>query len=190
MVFKKNRRQDLLQYNIEKARLLISLPMILALCAFVVLYGWLMELHAHIATVLITMFFIANIFTGILVANSALLADLNPGNGAMLGATTMFTRSLLGACGVAGATPLINRYGIGYWGAVTAAIWIMTLPLLWMVFEKGHGWRQAEQKARAEQVDPKELEKRLVALEERVRLLTTAQAQEAYSDTVEVPLSR
>jgi hypothetical protein len=147
----KNRQQDLSEYDIEKARLIVSFPMILATCGFVIAYGWLMEYKTHVAAVLVIVFLTANVFTGVLVANSALLTDINPGNGAALGAAMNLTRCLMAAGGVAAVTPLINKIGIGYTATITAGVWIATLPALWMVYSKGHMWRKAASKSRAEE---------------------------------------
>nr|A0A345BJP9.1 RecName: Full=MFS-type transporter clz19; AltName: Full=Squalestatin S1 biosynthesis cluster protein clz19; AltName: Full=Zaragozic acid A biosynthesis cluster protein 19 [Curvularia lunata]AXF50662.1 MFS [Curvularia lunata] len=139
----KNRQQDLSRYDIEKARLTVSFPMIFATCGFVVAYGWLMQYDTHVASVLVVVFLIANVFTGVLIANSALLNDLNPGNGAALGAAMNLTRCLMGAGGVAAVTPLINKIGIGYTATATAGVWVVTLPALYLVYSKGYTWRKA-----------------------------------------------
>lgn len=140
----KNRQQDLTNYDIEQARLFISFPLIFATCGFVVAYGWLMEYKIHVASVLVITFLIGNVFTGVLVANTALLTDINPGNGAALGAAMNLTRCLMGAGGVAAVTPLINKIGIGYTATITAGLWVVTMPALWMVYSKGHSWRKAK----------------------------------------------
>lgn len=139
----KNRQQDLSEYNIEKARLTVSFPMIFATCGFVIAYGWLMEYKTHMASVLAIVFFTANVFTGVLSVNSALLNDLNPGDGAAIGAAMNLIRCLMGAGGVAAVTPLINRIGIGYTATITAGAWIAALPALYMVYSRGHMWRKA-----------------------------------------------
>jgi hypothetical protein len=117
--------------------------MIFATCGFVVAYGWLMQYNTHVASVLVVVFLIANVFTGVLIANSALLNDLNPGNGAALGAAMNLTRCLMGAGGVAAVTPLINKIGIGYTATATAGVWVATLPALYLVYSKGYTWRKA-----------------------------------------------
>jgi hypothetical protein len=139
----KNRKQDLSMHDVEKTRLVIALPMVLATCGFVVAFGWLMEYKVHLAAVLVTVFMLSNVLTGALVATSALLTDINVGNGAALGAAINLVRCLMGAGGVAAMTPMINRIGIGYVGTLIAAIWIIALPALWVVYNKGYNWRKA-----------------------------------------------
>jgi hypothetical protein len=140
----KNRKQDMSKYDIEKTRLIIAFPLILATCGFVIAYGWLMEYKIHVAAVLVIIFILANVITGALVANTALLTDINLGDGASLGAAMNLTRCLMGAGGVAAITPLINAIGIGYAATITAGIWVTALPALWLVYNKGYEWRKAE----------------------------------------------
>lgn len=140
----KNRKQDLLDHDLERARLAIAFPPILATCAFVIAYGWLMEYKAHLAAVLVIVFILANVLTSALVVLSALLTDLNPGNGAPLGAAMNLVRCSMAAGGVAAITPLINAIGIGYAATITAVILTATLPAQWLVYSKGYGWRKAK----------------------------------------------
>lgn len=138
----KNHRQDISVFDIEKVRLIVALPLILATCAFVVAYGWLMEYKTHISSVLVISFAIGNVYTGAMVANTALLTDINPGNGAALGAAMNLTRCLMSAAGVAVVTPVIQKIGIGHASTVTAGVWITALPALWLVYRSGHAWRR------------------------------------------------
>lgn len=140
----KDRQQDIKNFDIEKARLVMTFPLVFATCGFVIAYGWLMEYKTHVASVLVIIFLFANVFTGAMVANTALLTDINPGNGASLGAAMNLTRCLMGAGGVAAVTPLIHAIGIGYAATITAGIWIATLPALWLVYTRGHRWRKAK----------------------------------------------
>lgn len=140
----KNRKQDLTKHDVERARLAISFPMILATCGFVLAFGWLMEYKVHIAAVLVICFLLANVITGALVGVTALLTDINIGNGASLGAAMNLVRCLMGAGGAAAITPLINAIGIGYAATMIAGIWIITLPALWLVYKKGYQWRKAK----------------------------------------------
>ncbi|KAK7993294.1 AN1-type zinc finger protein [Apiospora arundinis] len=139
----KNRKQDMSMHDVEKVRLLIAFPMILAMSGFLVAFGWLMQYCAHLAAVLVVGFLFANMLTGALVATSALLTDINVGNGASLGAAMNLVRCLMAAGGVAAITPMINRIGIGYAATLMAAIWILALPPLWLVYKRGYQWRKA-----------------------------------------------
>ncbi|KAK6836889.1 hypothetical protein PG987_007384 [Apiospora arundinis] len=143
VIIVKNRKQDMSMHDVEKVRLLIAFPMILAMSGFLVAFGWLMQYRAHLAAVLVVGFLFANMLTGALVATSALLTDINVGNGASLGAAMNLVRCLMAAGGVAAITPMINRIGIGYAATLMAAIWILALPPLWLVYKRGYQWRKA-----------------------------------------------
>ncbi|ROW11421.1 hypothetical protein VMCG_01539 [Cytospora schulzeri] len=140
----KNRKQDLSNQDVEKSRLIIAFPMILATCTFVLAFGWLLEYKIHISAVLISCFLLANVLTSALVAITALLSDINMGNGASLGAAMNLVRCLIGAGAVAAVTPLIDLIGIGFAATIIAAIWIAALPALWLVYRKGYQWRKTK----------------------------------------------
>lgn len=144
VIIVKNRRQDLSNQDVEKARLVIAFPMILATCTFVLAFGWLLEYKIHIAAVLVICFLLANVLTSALVAITALLSDINMGNGASLGAAMNLVRCLIGAGAVAAVTPLIDAIGIGYSATIVAGIWVTALPALWLVYSKGYQWRKAK----------------------------------------------
>lgn len=147
----KNRKQDLSNQDVEKIRLIIAFPMILATCIFVLAFGWLLQHRTHIATVLVACFLLANVLTSALVAITALLSDINMGNGASLGAAMNLVRCLISAGGVAAATPVINAIGIGFAASIVAVIWIAAFPALWMVYKRGYQWRKAAQAALSDQ---------------------------------------
>ena len=102
-----------------------------------------MQHRTPIAAVLTVLFLLSNFITGALVANTALLTDLNLGHGAALGAAMNLTRCLMGAGGVAAVTPLIDKVGIGWAATVIAGIWMAGLPALWLVYRRGFEWRKA-----------------------------------------------
>lgn len=104
----------------------------------------LMEYGKPLAAVLVVLFLIAKVLTGCIVANAALLTDINRKSAASAGAAINLARCLLGAGGVAAATRLIDAIGIGPTATLTAGLWIVTAPALWSVYRHGHRWRIAK----------------------------------------------
>ena len=115
--------------------------MIILASTLVVGYGWEMQYHAPLASILVTMFFISNTLSGALVANTVLLTDINQQEAAAVGAATNLTRCLLSAGGVAAITPVIDAVGIGWAATITGAIWIATVVAIWVIYLRGFGWR-------------------------------------------------
>lgn len=66
--------------------------MLLLATALVVGYGWEMQSCAPLAAILLTVFSPPNALTGALVANAALLTDINRKNAAAVGTATNLTR--------------------------------------------------------------------------------------------------
>lgn len=100
-----------------------------------------MQLHAPLTPILITMFLIANLVTGAMVATAALLTDLNREDAAAVGAAMNLSRLLLSAGAVAVVGPLNREVGIGWTATVTAGVWVGLVPVLGVVYRRGFGWR-------------------------------------------------
>ena len=140
----KNRQTDISRFDLEKARLGFVFPMILVCSGLLVAYGWQMHYHAPLAPILVTMFLIAVILTGVMNAIAALLTDVNRENAAAVGAAMNLTRLLLGAGAVAVVGPLNKSAGIGWTATVTAGLWVLLMPILRMVYRDGFEWRAGE----------------------------------------------
>lgn len=141
----KHRQQDISNFDTEKARLAFAFPVLLLSSCLVTAYGWQMQYHASLASILVTMFFISNFLTGTLISNTALLTDVNGEEVAAVGAATNLTRCLLSAGGVALIGPLIKAVGIGWAATITAGIWLCTGLAFGLVYVKGFEWRKEGQ---------------------------------------------
>lgn len=133
----KNRQTEITHFDAEKARLHYSFPMLALVSMLIVAYGWEMQYHVPLPAILITMFVISNMSTGVLVATTALLTDVNRKEAAAVGAATNLNRYLLSAGGVAVITPLINAIGIGWAATLTAVILIATELAVGVVYVRG-----------------------------------------------------
>lgn len=115
--------------------------MILVSSGLLAAYGWQMHYHTPLGPILITMFLIAIILTGVMNAIAALLTDVNRENAAAVGAAMNLTRLLLSAGAVAVVGPLNKSAGIGWTATVTAGVWVGLVPILGIVHHRGFGWR-------------------------------------------------
>ncbi|KKK27381.1 hypothetical protein ARAM_002296 [Aspergillus rambellii] len=141
----KNRQQDIANFNVEVARLLVSLPMIYASCLCIIIYGWVMEYKTALAGPMVMLFFTGHLTTGAFNSLNTLVVDIHYQSPATAVAANNLFRCSVGAGAVAIATPLIRHIGIGWTASFIAFLWILFTPFLWVVVRWGHGWRKKAQ---------------------------------------------
>jgi hypothetical protein len=146
----KNRQQDITNFDIEKARITITAPIVFGACIFIVGYGWTMEYKTSLAAPLVLLFFMALLTTGSFTSLNVLIVDINREAPATATAASNLARCLLGAGAVAAATPLIDAVGIGWTSTLAAFVWILALPCLWWVYTRGHRWRMRKARGKEE----------------------------------------
>ncbi|PYH81340.1 MFS general substrate transporter [Aspergillus uvarum CBS 121591] len=139
----KNKQQDIRAFDIERARLVVTIPLAYAAALVFVAYGWVMQYHVPLAGPVVTLFVGSHLLTGAFTALSTLMVDLNRGSPATAVAANNLVRCLLGAGATAGAAPVIERIGVGWMAVAMAAVWVVASPCLWGVYLWGFGWRRA-----------------------------------------------
>jgi MFS family permease len=127
---------------LEKARLQLTLPLVYASSAIVILYGWLMQARVHVSGPLVVLFFLGIVVTGTRNTLFSLIVDLHAGRPATATAGVAFFRALSSAGVVAGIVPLLKAIGIGWTGVLIAAFWAVSSSALWGVYLYGHEWRR------------------------------------------------
>ncbi|EME41515.1 hypothetical protein DOTSEDRAFT_73810 [Dothistroma septosporum NZE10] len=137
----KGRQPDVSGFDLEKARLEFAFPFVIVSAGLLAAYGWQMQYHMPLPAILITMFIVALLLTAVMVANAALLTDLNREDAAAIGAAMNLIRLLLSAGAVAVIGPLNKAVGIGWTATVTAVLWVLSLLLLGIVYRDGYSWR-------------------------------------------------
>ncbi|KAF7192829.1 MFS transporter R5 [Pseudocercospora fuligena] len=138
----KNRQQDISKFNIEKARIMITMPFVLGACVFIIAYGWTMEFKTSLAAPLVMLFFVSHLTTGAFTSLNTLVTDINREQPATASAASNLCRCLLAAGAVAAATPIINAIGIGWASTICAFVWVACSPMIWLVYTRGHRWRK------------------------------------------------
>lgn len=145
-----NRIEDLSNFPIERARLLVSIPIFVLIGAFTVVYGWIMAQKVSIAGPVIVLFILGYGMIAVYQVLSVLLVDLHPGQAATASAANNLMRCELGAAFAAFISPMINGIGTGWSYTILALTVIITVPQLFLCIRYGVSWRRkkAEKKAR------------------------------------------
>jgi hypothetical protein len=160
LAIEKNRQQDIQHFNIEVARLAVTIPLVYCACLCIIAYGWVMEYKTALAGPVVMLFFTGHLTSGAFSSVSTLIVDLNRQSPATAVAANNLFRCLLAAGVVAVADPLIQRIGIGWTATLIAFLWVLFSPLLWAVFRRGHRWREERSsKEKREESPPEELSK-------------------------------
>ena len=151
-----NRRVDLSNFPIEKARLEVAIPTVALGSACTIGFGWMVQYKVNLAGPLILLFFIGFCTSSSINTISVLLIDIYPGKAGTATAANNLVRCWLGAGATSGVVPLINKVGMGWTTTLFGLLVYAFSPILWYVMNNGPKWRRAT-KARKER---KEDEKR------------------------------
>ncbi|KAF7167808.1 hypothetical protein CNMCM5623_000996 [Aspergillus felis] len=153
----KNRQQDIQHFNIEVARLAVTIPLVYWASLCIIAYGWVMEYKTALAGPVVMLFFTGHLSSGAFSSLNTLIVDLHRQSPATAVAANNLFRCLLAAGAVAVADPLIQRIGIGWTATLIAFLWVLFSPLMWAVFRWGHRWREARSSNENEASPPEEL---------------------------------
>jgi hypothetical protein len=156
---RKGRNQDLSQFPIEKARLQIAIPASYCAAALVAVFGWLMDINAPLASLLVVLFFASFSMSVAFNVTSTLLVDFYPQSPATATAANNVVRCLLGAGATAVVLPMIDSMGRGWTFTFLTLFLVATSPMLWLVYYRGMRWR-TERLAREELARKVKAEKR------------------------------
>ncbi|RDW81883.1 MFS multidrug transporter-like protein [Coleophoma cylindrospora] len=147
-----NRRVDLSNFPIERARLEVAIPPLALGTACMIGFGWMIQYKVNLSGPLILLFFIGFCTSASLNTVSVLLVDLYPGRAGAASAANNLVRCWIGAAATSGVVPLINKVGIGWATTFFGLLVVVFSPILWYVMENGPKWRRAtkERKEREE----------------------------------------
>ncbi|KAF2720958.1 MFS general substrate transporter [Polychaeton citri CBS 116435] len=144
-----NRRVDLSNFPIERARLEVAIPTLALGSACMIGFGWMMQYKVNLSGPLIFLFVIGFCVSASINTVSVLLVDIYPGKAGTASAANNLVRCWLGAGATSGVIPMIKRIGIGWTTTFFALLIIVFSPVLWYVMKNGPEWRRAT-KARKE----------------------------------------
>ena len=83
-------------------------------CASVIVFGWTLQCHVHIAVPIICTFFLGWAATSVISTVTTFMVDVFPDQSASATAALNLVRCLMAAGATAGALPVINSMGVGW----------------------------------------------------------------------------
>lgn len=154
--YDRSRQQDLSKFPIERARIEISVPLLILAGASLIGWGWAMHAVTHVAVPCVISFFVGIGMIGYSNATNILLVDIHPGRAGTATAANNLTRCLIGAGASAAIVPMMDGMGVGpAFTLIGGVYFLLTLPLL-VIVKFGMKWR-AENKAKLEAKKEKKL---------------------------------
>lgn len=141
MTVVKGVRQDLTNFNIERVRLEIGLPVSYISLSMVVIYGWLMGRKVNVAAPII-LFVKGWALSATSQVLSALMVDLWPGNSAAATAAANLLQCEMGAGSSAVIGPMTDSMGEGWAYTALALVSVAASSAYWFVLKYWMGMRQ------------------------------------------------
>jgi multidrug resistance protein len=135
-------KQDVTNFNIERARLEVALPLYYISNVVVLVYGWLMQRKVNLAAPIILLFLNGWALMATSQVLNALMVDLWPGNSAAATAANNLFRCELGAAASAAITPMTNAMGTGWAYTILTLISVAVSPSFLVIMKHGIKWRQ------------------------------------------------
>lgn len=145
-----NRRQDLAEFPVERARIEVVLPLVILEGLCMIVYGWVLHYQTNLAGPLILLFFIGYTSSATFNILSVLMVDIYQESPATATAANNLTRCWLGAGATAIILPMIEGIGRGWAFTVIGFICFLCAPVLMMVWQWGHNWRRQRQRREEE----------------------------------------
>lgn len=138
-----NRRMDLSNFPIERARLEVAMPTILLGSACMIGFGWMIQYEVNLAGPLIFLFVIGFCVSASMNTVQVLVIDIFPGRAGSATAANNLARCELGAAATAGVVPMIQKVGTGWTTTFFGLLVLVTSPVLWYIMHQGPKWRAA-----------------------------------------------
>lgn len=150
----RNRKIDLTNFPLEKARIEVVLPTLYLGSACIIAFGWTVQCETHLAGPLILLFFIGLCSSATNSTFQVLLVDIYPGRAGAVTAANNLLKCWLGAAAAALVIPMINSIGVGWTCTLFSLLVVACSPLLWFIMKHGPRWRrEAAEKKNGRGVD-------------------------------------
>ena len=91
---------------------------------------------------MILQFIIGFTVVGVFNLSNTLIVDVHPSQPVTASASVSITRCLIAAGGVAVVEVLLNAVGPGWTFTIIGSLCLATLPVFWLVRERGWDWRK------------------------------------------------
>jgi predicted MFS family arabinose efflux permease len=153
---RKGRQTDLRKFPIEKARLQIAMPATYAVIFLVLGFGWALQYEAHLAILLVILYFTALAMSTAFNVTSTLLVDFYPKRPATAVAANNLVRCWIGAGATAAVIPMVESWGRGWTFTALCLFLLGTSPMLWAVYFWGEKWRERRRVREEKEEEEKE----------------------------------
>ncbi|KAJ6520367.1 MFS general substrate transporter [Mycena sanguinolenta] len=128
--------------SVEQARLRSLWYHTPVFLAGILIFGWTVSPHIHIAVSVIAMFAVGWLDSCIYAIYSTLMVDLFENQASTSSASSNMIRCLLGAVGTATIEPMIQAMGTGWAFTALTGIGVLVMPLLWFQIRFGPMYRR------------------------------------------------
>ncbi|KAJ5979889.1 MFS transporter [Penicillium waksmanii] len=155
----RNKHQDISDFNIEKVRLELAIPVYYASNILMIAFGWVIGKKVHVAAPVILLFLSGWALNATSQILNALMVDLWPGSSAAATAANNLMRCELGAAASAAINPMQEAMGWGWAFTTLALISIAASPTLWVMTRYGIVWRKRRIRREIEREEEKERRK-------------------------------
>lgn len=145
MPLTRNRQYDLSNFNIERTRLEIALPLMILTVISTIAFGWVTKRKVNLAGPVMVISVAGYGYSAAFQTLNVLMIDVYPSKPATITAAGNLARSEFGAAASAAIAPMIQAMGEGWAFTVVACICLAYTPLLVLVMIRGIKWRQAKQ---------------------------------------------
>ena len=122
---------------IEKARAMITIPLVVLGALTTLAFGWVLFARAPLAAREVILFFVGIGQTGGFISTSTLLVDLHTAHPAAATAANNFVRSLFSAGASAVIDPMLSAMGRGWTFTLVACVLMATIPFLLLLCGMG-----------------------------------------------------
>jgi MFS family permease len=138
-----NRRMNLSNFPIERARLEVAVPTLILSSFCMIGFGWMVQYKVNLAGPLILLFVIGFCVSSSVNTVNVLLVDVFPGKAGSATAANNLCRCWMGAGATSGVVPMINKVGVGWTTTFYGSLVIFGSPVLWYIMLNGPKWRRA-----------------------------------------------
>lgn len=136
-------------FNHFKTRIKIAVPYALMTDLFTIMFGWCLDQRVHVASVLVSAFFISYGCMGVNGINTTLLIDLYPSKSSAATSAVNLTRCITGAVFIAALASMNKSMTVGGTFTLLAALGAVAALLLLIPLKYAPGW-QLKRKEREE----------------------------------------
>ena len=141
-------QQSPVKINVEKARSMITIPLVILGSVTVLAFGWVLKYGAPLPAPEVLLFFVGVGQTGGFISTSTLLVDLHTTHPAAATAANNLVRSFFSAGASAAIDPMLKAMGRGWAFTLVAFILLATIPFLLLLCGM---WRQKKDGEKPEQ---------------------------------------